>query len=372
MNRGTAPGTGIGYRRPYVGGVKWLHSSYAYRRGRCHRCRRDRLLGLLAASQLTIEQIVPIASGRSAGRELPPAGGIPLGRVIALDDVGFTGVDVAFFTAGAAVSRRAGEKAASTGCLVIDNSSAFRMRDDVPLPVPQVNPQVLDRRPENGIIANPNCSTIQLVRALAPLHEVAGLRRVVVSTYQAASGGGLVGLSQLASDSRTVLDKPSARLPAGRFGRPLAFDLIPQIGELDESGASHEERKLRQETRCILGLPDLPVTATAVRVGVFHCHSEAVLVELERPLAVREAEDALAAVSGLRLYRSCDDVPYPTPRSVEFGGGSRRDVHVGRIRADADERRALWLWIVADNLWVGAALNAAQILETAVSRGWWD
>jgi len=169
------------------------------------------LLGLLAASQLTIEQIVPIASGRSAGRELPPAGSIPLGRVIALDDVGFTGVDVAFFTAGAAVSRRTGEKAASTGCLVIDNSSAFRMRDDVPLPVPQVNPQVLDRRPESGIIANPNCSTIQLVRALAPLHEVAGLRRVVVSTYQAASGGGLVGLSQLASDSRTVLDKPSAR-----------------------------------------------------------------------------------------------------------------------------------------------------------------
>jgi aspartate-semialdehyde dehydrogenase len=329
------------------------------------------LVGLLAESDVSIARITPIASDRSVGRVLPSAGDTLVDPVVTLDDVDFAQHDVAFFSAGAVVSRQVAEKAAGAGCLVIDNSSAFRMCQDVPLVVPQVNPQELARRPASGIIANPNCSTSQLVRALAPLHEMTALRRVIVATYQAASGGGLRGLSELASDSRTLLSRPDTPLAAGKFGRPLAFDLIPQIGNLDEFGVSHEESKIRYETRRILGQPNLPVSATAVRAGVFHCHSEAVHIEFDRPVTASEAEDALTAAPGIRLYRSAEQLPYPSPRSVEFSG-ERREVHVGRVRADMDDPHALWLWIVADNLWVGAALNAIQILETAVSAGWWN
>jgi aspartate-semialdehyde dehydrogenase len=329
------------------------------------------LLGLLSASELPIEYIVPAASARSAGRLLE----WPLvkGPVIGVDDLDFAGLDVAFVSAGAPVSRKIAEAATAAGCLIIDNSSAFRGREDVPLPVPQVNPEVLARLPASGIVANPNCSTIQLVRALAPLHAAAELRQVVVSTYQAASGGGLRGLAELASDSAAVLDasKPTdatANGTAGRFGRPLAFDLLPQIGDLDPAGASHEERKLRNETRRILSVPGLPVAATAVRAAVFHCHSEAVYARFAGPLDAGAAQDALDAAPGLRLYRDPD---FPTPRGVEHSGEGRRDVHVGRVRVDTDDRRALWMWVVADNLWVGAALNAFQILELAVANGWW-
>lgn len=327
------------------------------------------LLDLLSASALPIEYIVPAASPRSAGRTLP--GSLVKNPVVSLDSLDFTDIDVAFLAAGARVSQDVAERATAAGCLVIDNSSAFREREDVPLPVPQVNPDVLTRRPPSGIVANPNCSTIQMVRALAPLHAAARLRQVTVATYQAASGGGLRGLAELADDSAEVLGDRTAPLSRGRFGRPLAFDLVPQIGELDPAGSSHEERKLRRETRRILSLPDLPVAATAVRTGVFHCHSEAVYARFAEPLDVRAAEDALDATSGLRLYRPAEDPPFPTPRGVERGEEGRRDVHVGRVRADADDPRALWLWVVADNLWVGAALNALQVLELAVANGWW-
>lgn len=330
------------------------------------------LLGLLAESTLPIERITPIASSRSAGRTLPSAGDIPLDQVIPLDDADFADVDVAFLTAGADISRQVAEKASAVGCLVIDNSSAFRTREDVPLPVPQINPHVLDRRPASGIVANPNCSTIQLVRALAPLHHAAALRRVIVATYQAASGGGIRGLRELADDSCLILAEHGAPLSRGRFGPPLAFDLVPQIGEMDETGTAHEERKLRHETRRILGLPALPVAATAVRAGVFHCHSEAVFAEFDAQLDASAAEDILAATPGIQLYRAFSDISFPTPRSVELSGRRREDVHVGRVRADLDDPRALWLWVVADNLWVGAALNAQQILEVAVAGGWWD
>lgn len=327
------------------------------------------LLGLLAASSLPIKCVVPVASPRSAGRLLRCS--LVKDPVISLDALDFAGIDVAFLTAGAEVSRQVAEEAARAGCLVIDNSSAFRVREDVPLSVPQVNPEVLRRRPQSGIVANPNCSTIQMVRALAPLHAAAGLRQVTVATYQAASGGGLRGLAELAGDSAAVLADQTAPLSPGRFGFPLGFDLVPQIGDLDSAGSSHEERKLRHETRRILSLPDLPVAATAVRVGVFHCHSEAVYARFAEPLDAREAEDALAATPGLRLYRAAAEPSFPTPRGVGLSDAHRQDVHVGRVRVDADDSRAVWLWVVADNLWVGAALNARQILEIAVANGWW-
>jgi len=286
-----------------------------------------------------------------------------------LDDVDFTDIDLAFFAAGAEVSRQAAEKAAAAGCLVIDNSSAFRMRDDVPLTVPQVNPDTVRERPESNLIANPNCSTIQLVRALFPLHQAGGLRRVFVSTYQAGSGGGLRGLEELAQDSRALLDKSGEPRP-GRFGPPLAFDLVPQIGAVDEHGVAHEEQKLRREPRKIMGLPGLKVGVTAVRVPVFHCHSEAVHVELDRALTAEEAEDVLEATPGIRVYRAGDDQPYPTPRHVEGSGEDRALVHVGRIRPDQEEPQSLSMWVVADNLWVGAATNAVDIMHTAHEYGW--
>lgn len=329
------------------------------------------LLHLVDQLDLPDMKITPIATPRSVGTDL--SGYVGPGKAIEpvtlLEDVDFSDIDVAFFTAGAERSRQIVEKVAGTGCLVIDNSSAFRQRDDVPLVVPQINPGVLQRRPATNIIANPNCSTIQLVRALHPLHLVAGLKRVILTTYQAASGGGLRGLTELAASSQQVLDGKDPA-PTGRFGQPLAFNLVPQIGPLDECGEAHEERKLRWETGKIMELADLHVSATAVRAGVFHCHSEAVWAQFEQPLLATVAEQTLAATRGILLYRNDDDPPYPTPRMVECSGKGRAWVHVGRVRGDPGDPRALWLWITADNLWVGAALNAVEILKTVLDYGW--
>ncbi|MEV5749473.1 aspartate-semialdehyde dehydrogenase [Actinoallomurus sp. NPDC052308] len=329
------------------------------------------LLALLTRPGMPPIRLSPVASARSAGVDIGARIGLDaqIEPVRALNDIDFATMDLVFFAAGAEVSRQVAEKAAAAGCLVIDNSSAFRAREDVPLTVPQVNPESLRHRPESNIIANPNCSTIQLVRALHPIHRLAALRRVFVSTYQAASGGGLRGLAELADDSRSVLDG-RADLAPGRFGPPLAFDLVPQIGLLDDHGAAHEERKLRSEPRKIMGLPDLRVDATAVRVPVFHCHSEAVHVDLERPISVTEAEDALAATDGIRLYRSGDDPACPSPRTVEASGADRALVHVGRVRVDESQPGSLAMWVVADNLWVGAAYNAVDIMRTALDHGW--
>lgn len=327
-----------------------------------------------------VKQIVAAASAASAGRDLGRELelGILVTPVVALDEVDFSSVDVAIFCAGAEVSRRDGERAAAAGALVVDNSSAFRMRADVPLVVPQVNPQALARRPDAGLVANPNCSTIQLVRALHPLHLLAGLDQVVVSTYQAASGGGAAGLGELVDTSASALSRSRDRsgapsvtaVAAGRFGAPLAFNLVPHIGPLDDGGFAHEERKLAREPRKILGLPQLRVTATAVRAPVFHCHSEAAYVRLGRPVRAAEVEDALAAAPGLRVYRRDDPRPYPMPRDVGAVDAERELVHVGRVRVDPEDPHAVWLWIVADNLWVGAALNALQIADVAVRSGW--
>ncbi len=331
------------------------------------------LLKLLDTIDLPETWIIPIASERSVGSDLGAELNtrLAMAPVSALDAVDFENVHVAFFAAGAEVSRQVAEKVAGAGCLVIDNSSAFRQRDDVPLVVPQVNPEALRTRPEPNLIANPNCSTIQLVRALHPLHRLAGLKRVILTTYQAASGGGLRGLEELADSSRLVLDGGGTPRP-GKFGPPLAFNLVPQIGGLDEEGLAHEERKLASEPGKIMRLPDLRVSVTAVRAPIFHCHSEAVWAELERPLTVAEAEAALEKTRGVLLYRVSDDPPYPTPRLVERSGLGRAWVHVGRVRVDPEEPRALWLWVIADNLWVGAALNAVDIFQTVLNYGWLD
>ncbi|MEU6890857.1 aspartate-semialdehyde dehydrogenase [Streptomyces sp. NPDC046557] len=330
-------------------------------------------LTLLDSGLVPVERVVPVGSARSVGRDLRAelALSLPMAPLVTVEDLDPRALDVAVFCAGVDVSNREAERLAAAGVLVVDNSSAFRMRPDVPLVVPQVNPRTLAVRPASHLVANPNCSTIQLVRALAPLHELATLDSVVVATYQAASGGGLRGLEELARGSREVLDDPGARgEPGGRFGQPLPFDLIPEIGLQDDSGLTHEERKLVREPRKILGLPELRVSATAVRVPVFHCHSEAVHVRVRRPVTTEAVEKALAATPGLRVHTRADSPSYPMPRSVFARPEDRALVHVGRVRVEPDDPRAVAVWVVADNLWVGAALNALQIVELASSQGW--
>lgn len=330
-------------------------------------------LSLLDSGIVPVARVVPVGSARSVGRDLGAEWGLslPLAPLVTVEELDPRELDVAVFCAGVDVSNRAAERLAAAGVLIVDNSSAFRMRPDVPLVVPQVNPEALAVRPASNLVANPNCSTIQMVRALLPLHELGTLDSVVVATYQAASGGGVRGLEELAEGSRRILDDPGAQGAAGgRFGQPLPFSLVPEIGLQDDEGVTHEERKLEREPRKILGLPGLRVSATAVRVPVFHCHSEAVHVRLREPVSTAAVEKALAATEGLRVYTRSDSPSYPMPRSVFARPEDRAQVHVGRIRVDPADPRAVAVWVVADNLWVGAALNALQIVALATANGW--
>ena len=330
-------------------------------------------LYLLEHGDLPVDHVTPIASAASAGRDLRAELGLTLsmGPVTAVEDADIDSLDVAIFCAGAETSLREAERFTSRGVLVVDNSSAFRGRDDVPLVVPEVNPEALAERPESNLVANPNCSTIQMVRALHPIHRLAGLEQVIVSTYQSASGGGYRGLAELTDESaRRLADMSSPMGPSGRFGQPLAFNLVPQIGLTDDEGWAHEERKLAREPKKIMGLPNLRVSATAVRVPVFDCHSEAVHVRTAEPLTAEAVEDALSLSPRIRVYRGAEQPNYPMPRVVALTDEDRARVHVGRIRVDPDDDHAVWLWIVADNLWVGAALNAVEIISTAVKATW--
>lgn len=330
-----------------------------------------RLLDALAGPPM---HLMPIASVRSAGVDLNRTLNLnqTIGLVHAADEVDWSALDVAFFSAGAAISRVMAHRAADAGCLVIDNTSAFRATPGTPLVVPEVNGELLRERPATNIVANPNCSTIQLVRVLAPLHRAVGLRRVVVSTYQAASGGGSRGLAELADRSAKALRgevEPWAA-GSGKFGPPLTFNLIPHIGRLDEHGNTHEERKIRQESRVILCAPELDVSATAVRVPVFHCHSEAVWLDLNRAVDRTEVTQLLSHETGIRVYDETLNLPYPMPIEVYRSAEDRARVHVGRIRSDPDRRETMMLWIVADNIWVGAALNAVMILSVILGAEW--
>ncbi|CAO5230107.1 aspartate-semialdehyde dehydrogenase [Frankia sp. AgKG'84/4] len=329
-------------------------------------------LGLLEAGFLPdLGRVVPVASAGSAGRDLGEEFGLTLKvePVVALERFDPSTVDVAVFSAGAPISTAWAPRFAAAGALVVDNSSAFRMEDDIPLVVPEVNPHTLRARPPRGIVANPNCSTIQLVRALHPLREIGEIERVIVASYQSASGGGLRGLGELADTTRSLLDGADpARDTPGKFGQPLAFNLIPEIGMRDDEGHTHEERKLRREPRKIMEMPGLRVAATAVRVAVVNGHSEAVHVEFADEVSAADALAALRAAPNLRAYG--DDEGYPMPRFVCASPTERRLVHVGRVRSDPDDPRALWLWVVADNLTVGAALNALEIVQLAGEMSW--
>ncbi|HET7275526.1 MAG TPA: aspartate-semialdehyde dehydrogenase [Longimicrobiaceae bacterium] len=306
------------------------------------------MLEVLAERALPVDKLTLLASPKSVGKRLHWKGEDCM--VAAPEEGCFRGVDVALFSAGAERSRELAPKAVEEGAIVVDNSSAWRMDPEVPLVVPEVNASAIGERPK-GIIANPNCSTIQTVIALKPLHQAAGLRRVVVTTFQSVSGAGEQGRERLRTEAAGEPFEP------GPFARPISGNVLPKIGDFDAEGWTTEERKMANETRKILGLPDLAVSATCVRVPVDVGHAVQVMVELEKDLTMAEAYRALAVFPGTRIGENPED--FPTP--LEVAGNDT--VFVGRLRLDADLPRVLHLWVVADNLRKGAATNAVQIVE---------
>jgi len=271
-------------------------------------------------------------------------------------------IDIAFFSAGAEVSRHFAPIAAKAGAVVIDNSSAFRMEPDIPLVVPEVNPEDIGKH--KGIIANPNCSTIQMVVALYPLHKVNPIKRIVVSTYQAVSGTGAAAVDELTTQAKQVLD---GQTPAPHiYPHQIAFNVLPEIDVFMDNGYTKEEWKMVEESRKIMHANDLAISATCVRVPVFTGHSEAVSVEFTDVISTDEVERILGKAPGIRVLDDPTISLYPQPWSA---AGSD-EVFVGRIRQDASSPRGLVMWIVADNLRKGAALNAVQIAEEGIKRGW--
>lgn len=325
------------------------------------------LLRVLEERRFPLASLRLLASARSAGRMVRFAGtDLPVEEAVGLE--AFAGLDFCFLAVpGAAVSRELAPLAVRAGAIVIDKGSAFRLDPDVPLVVPEVNPQALHAvraargLGHGGLVASPNCTTIPLVMCLAPLAKHAGLRRVVVATYQAASGSGTRGVEELRAGA---VDHLAGRPPrAAVFPRPLAFNVIPQCDGFGESGFTHEEWKLTRESRKILDLPALHLVATAVRVPVFVSHAEAVWVETEQPLPVERARALLRAAPGVVLTDDAVPGGYPTPAEVEGSDSA----HVGRVRQSPDDPCALQFWVVGDNLRKGAATNAVQIAEWFVS-----
>ena len=309
-------------------------------------------------------EVRALASARSAGKKVPfeGCGLVPAGELTVqeMTPESFEGVDIALFSAGASVSKEMREAVTAAGAVMIDNSSAFRMDEDVPLVVPEVNPG--DVAWHNGVIANPNCSTIQMVVALKPLHDAAGIRRVVVSTYQAVSGSGQKGISELETQVRQMfnLKEPEVNV----YPHRIAFNCIPHIDVFLENDYTKEEMKMVHETVKIMRDPNVKVTATCVRVPVFYGHSESVNIETERKLSAKEARAILAQAPGVQVYDNPSEKMYPL--AVDAAGEDA--TYVGRIREDDTIPNGLNMWIVADNIRKGAALNAVQIAEELVRR----
>lgn len=318
---------------------------------------REMLL-VLEQRAFPAERLIALASSRSAGTTVPFAGGDLL--VEELTERSFDGVDVVLFSAGASVSKRFRDAVVDAGCVMIDNSSAFRMDENVPLVVPEVNGG--DVEWHQGVIANPNCSTIQMVVALAPLNAIAPIKRVVVSTYQAASGAGAAAMEELHEQTGVVLGGGEA-VPR-QFAHRIAFNCIPQIDVFLADGSTKEEWKMAVETKKIMHAPRIEVSATCVRVPVLRCHAEAINVEFEADVSVAEARSALAAAPGVTVLDDPAESLYPMPADLE---GSD-DTYVGRIRRDETVAHGLAMWVVADQLRKGAALNAVQIAEELLAR----
>jgi len=315
---------------------------------------------VLEQRNFPMSSISLLASDRSAGKKLFVAHEEV--RVKETVPESFGGIDIALFSAGTEISRYFSPIAAQSGAVVIDNSVAFRMVPTVPLVVPEVNPE--DIKWHQGIIANPNCSTIQMVVALYPLHQVNPIKRIIVDTYQAVSGTGSAAVEELTTQVRQILDGQTV-IPHV-YPHQIAFNLLPEIDVFLDNGYTKEEWKLAEETKKIMHADDITVSATCVRVPVFTGHGEAIHVEFSQPMSPDEAKRILNQAPGVKVLDDTAISLYPQPWSAD----GTDEVFVGRIRLDASHPRGLVMWVVADNLRKGAALNAVQIAEEAVKRGW--
>jgi len=319
------------------------------------------MMKVLEERKFPLGELVPLASERSEGQRLEFMGDELVVRRLKPDS--FAGVDIALFSPGATVSREFAPHAARAGAVVIDNSSAFRMEPDCPLVVPEVNARDVEQALKPGgrrIIANPNCSTIQLVVVMKPLHEEAGLEKVIVSTYQSVSGAGQKGIDELEAQSRALFGMNE--IQPQKFPHRIAFNLLPEIGKASANGYTEEEMKMVNESRKIMGLPGLAVSATCVRVPVFYCHSEAAHLFFKKPITPERARSILREAPGVKVVDDLEQHVYPMP----LLGAGDDDTLVGRIRTDLTAPNGLALFVVSDNLRKGAATNAVQIAELLV------
>jgi len=314
------------------------------------------MLATLAEREFPLDEIVAVASSRSTGTEVEFGETGKTLKCKNLEHFDFAGFDIALFSAGSGPSKEYAPKAAAAGCVVIDNSSLYRMDPDVPLVVPEVNPDAIDGYKRRNIIANPNCSTAQMVVALKPLHDAATIKRVVVSTYQSVSGAGKAGMDELFEQSRAIFvgDAVAAR----KFTKQIAFNVIPHIDVFMDDGSTKEEWKMVVETKKILD-PKIKVNATCVRVPVFVGHSESINIEFERDMSAQQAMDILREAPGVMLVDKREDGGYVTPIECVGDGAT----FISRVREDPTVDNGLSLWCVSDNLLKGAALNAVQIAE---------
>ncbi len=316
----------------------------------------EAMLHILEQREFPAVEVHALASRRSEGSSVAFKGRQL--TVCALEDFDFRGVDIGLFSAGASVSERFAPIATAAGCVVIDNTSQFRYDDDIPLVVPEVNAERIADYRNRGIIANPNCSTIQMVVALKPIYDAVGIERINVCTYQAVSGTGKAAMEELASQTAAVLNGKTIKRQV--YPKQIAFNVLPHIDVFQENGYTKEEMKMIWETRKILGDPDLRINPTTARVPVFYGHSEAVHIETRDKITAAAARDLLQSAPGVRVLDERRDGGYPTAVTES---AHRDEVFVGRIREDISCPRGLDLWIVADNVRKGAALNSVQIAE---------
>ena len=321
----------------------------------------EAMLSILEERNFPVDAVYALASSRSVGKRIPFKGGSLVVQDLAQFD--FSKVDIGLFSPGASISAEYAPKAAAAGCIVIDNTSQFRYDDDIPLVVPEVNPEKIADYKNRGIIANPNCSTIQMLVALKPIYDAVGIKRINVCTYQAVSGTGKEAIEELAQQTAALLNgKPVA---PNVYPKQIAFNVLPQIDVFQENGYTKEEMKMVWETRKILGDDNILVNPTAVRVPVFYGHSEAVHIETGAKIDVETARELLAKAPGVTVLDERKDGGYPTAVSESSG---HDNVFVGRIREDISHPQGLDLWVVGDNVRKGAALNSVQIAEELVKN----
>lgn len=320
------------------------------------------MLEILAERDFPAANVYALASERSAGKRVAFGA-----RELVVQDVAgfdFSKTQIGLFSAGAKVSAVYAPKAAAAGCVVVDNTSQFRYQNDIPLVVAEVNPDALAQYRTHGIVANPNCSTMQMMVALKPIHDAVGIERINVATYQAVSGAGQQAMEELARQTALLLNgRPLEEDSASKFAKQIAFNVLPHIDEFQENGYTREEMKLVWETRKILGDERIQINATAVRVPVFYGHSEAVHIETRSKITADEARALLSNAPGVTVMDERRAGGYPTPVTEAAG---KDPVFVGRIREDISHPRGLDLWIVSDNIRKGAALNSVQLAELLV------